>query len=226
MVPFRSSYDMDFDVIKFWYLTIIAGILAVFFHSNLNRSVLGDFAWAFSQYLETFTILSQFILFSKKVSIIRLRAATSKPTLHISVRAKPYRESCPSSFGSKPTPNSTFPNMIHPTPSCATMSDTGSWSHKSSTSSSWQTSCIIGSRQSAAAKESISPPIFDLSFIEFSHPFDSFLLIVDPTWPIQFNNQYKLNAQIFMGLRILHLFEPATRLFPTVEKPTRIINNR
>lgn len=44
-----------------------AFVLAIFFHSNLNRSLFGDVAWAFTQYLETFAILSQFVLFNKKV---------------------------------------------------------------------------------------------------------------------------------------------------------------
>jgi hypothetical protein len=66
-VPFKSSYNQDLDIIKSWYLMIVALVLAIFFHSNLNRSLFGDLAWAFTQYLETFAILSQFILFSKKV---------------------------------------------------------------------------------------------------------------------------------------------------------------
>lgn len=48
---------------------IAAAIFAVLFHSNLNRSVWADFGWAFSQYLETIAILSQFILFNKKVKV-------------------------------------------------------------------------------------------------------------------------------------------------------------
>lgn len=54
-------------MIKSWYLIIVAAVFAVLFHSNLNRSVWADFGWAFSQYLETIAILSQFILFNKKV---------------------------------------------------------------------------------------------------------------------------------------------------------------
>ena len=29
-----------------------------------------------------------------------------------------------------------------------------------------------------------------------------------------------------MGIRLLHSFEPAAKLFPTVQKPTRNINNK
>jgi hypothetical protein len=65
--PFKTSYNRDLDVIKSWYLIIAAAIFALLFHSNLNRSVWADFGWAFSQYLETIAILSQFILFNKKV---------------------------------------------------------------------------------------------------------------------------------------------------------------
>ncbi len=54
-------------MIKSWYLIIVAAVFAILFHSNLNRSVWADFGWAFSQYLETIAILSQFILFNKKV---------------------------------------------------------------------------------------------------------------------------------------------------------------
>jgi hypothetical protein len=49
---------------------IVAAIFAVLFHSNLNRSVWADFGWAFTQYLETIAILSQFILFNRKVFYI------------------------------------------------------------------------------------------------------------------------------------------------------------
>ena len=67
MVPFKTSYNQDLDVIKSYYLIIFAAVLAIFFHSSLNRSLFGDFGWAFTQYLETVAILSQFILFTKKV---------------------------------------------------------------------------------------------------------------------------------------------------------------
>lgn len=69
MGPFKTSYNRDLDVIKSWYLIIVAAVFAVLFHSNLNRSVWADFGWAFSQYLETIAILSQFILFNKKVNL-------------------------------------------------------------------------------------------------------------------------------------------------------------
>lgn len=49
--PFKTSYNRDLDVIKSWYLMIVAAVFAVLFHSNLNRSVWADFGWAFSQYL-------------------------------------------------------------------------------------------------------------------------------------------------------------------------------
>jgi hypothetical protein len=64
----------------------IAAVFAVLFHSNLNRSVWADFGWAFTQYLEAIAILSQFILFNKKVIkyLIFYRVAKFKHTLHIS----------------------------------------------------------------------------------------------------------------------------------------------
>ena len=67
MVTFKSSYNQDLDSVKFYYLIIVAAVLAVLFHSSLNRSLVGDFLWAFTQYLETFAILSQFVLFKNKV---------------------------------------------------------------------------------------------------------------------------------------------------------------
>lgn len=70
MIPFKTSYNKDLDIIKSYYLIATAAILAILFHSNLNRSFIADFSWAFSQYLETFAILSQFVLFSKKVNVI------------------------------------------------------------------------------------------------------------------------------------------------------------
>ena len=67
LVPFRTSYNQDLDVVKCYYLIIFAAIMAVLFHSNLNRTVIADYGWAFTQYLETVAILSQFVLFTKKV---------------------------------------------------------------------------------------------------------------------------------------------------------------
>lgn len=68
MEPFKTSYNRDLDVIKSYYLIAVAAVFALLFHSNLNRSLWADFGWAFTQYLETIAILSQFILFNKKVN--------------------------------------------------------------------------------------------------------------------------------------------------------------
>ena len=70
MGPFKTSYNQDLDTIKSYYLIGFAAVVALFFHSNLNRSLFADYGWAFTQYLETVAILSQFILFTKKVKII------------------------------------------------------------------------------------------------------------------------------------------------------------
>ena len=66
-IPFKTSYNQDLDTIKSYYLIAFAAIVAIFFHSNLNRSLFADYGWAFTQYLETIAILSQFVLFTKKV---------------------------------------------------------------------------------------------------------------------------------------------------------------
>jgi hypothetical protein len=50
-VPFKTSYNRDLDTVKCYYLIALAFLLAVLFHSSLNRSLVADFAWAFSQYL-------------------------------------------------------------------------------------------------------------------------------------------------------------------------------
>jgi hypothetical protein len=50
-VTYRISYHKDLDSVKSYYLIALAFVLAVLFHSNLNRSLVGDFLWAFSQYL-------------------------------------------------------------------------------------------------------------------------------------------------------------------------------
>lgn len=68
-VPFKTSYNQDLDTVKCYYLIGFAAVIAVFFHSNLNRSVVADYGWAFTQYLETVAILSQFVIFTKKVKI-------------------------------------------------------------------------------------------------------------------------------------------------------------
>ena len=67
MVVFKTSYNQDLDTVKSYYLIGAAAVLAVLFHSSLNRSLIGDYFWAFSQYLETIAILSQFVLFRNKV---------------------------------------------------------------------------------------------------------------------------------------------------------------
>lgn len=67
MVVFRTSYNHDLDTVKSYYLIGLAAVLALLFHSSLNRSFLGDYTWAFTQYLETFAIFSQFVLFRNKV---------------------------------------------------------------------------------------------------------------------------------------------------------------
>lgn len=67
MIKFKTSYNQDLDTVKSYYLILVAAVLALLFHSSLNRSFVGDYFWAFSQYLETFAILSQFVLFRNKV---------------------------------------------------------------------------------------------------------------------------------------------------------------
>lgn len=67
--PFRTSYNQDLDVVKSYYLIAFAAVMALLFHSNLNRTIVADYGWAFTQYLETVAILSQFVLFTKKVPI-------------------------------------------------------------------------------------------------------------------------------------------------------------
>lgn len=49
--PFRTSYCQDLDTIKCYYLIIFAAIMAAIFHSNLNRTIVADYGWAFTQYL-------------------------------------------------------------------------------------------------------------------------------------------------------------------------------
>jgi hypothetical protein len=92
VVVFRTSYNRDLDSVKSYYLIAAAAVLAVLFHSSLNRSLVGDYLWAFSQYLETFAILSQFVLFRNKVSNPLLRRETSNPTPLTSWLPRAYRE--------------------------------------------------------------------------------------------------------------------------------------
>jgi len=51
MKTFKSSYNQDLDTVKSYYLILVAAILAMVFHSSLNRSLVGDYIWAFTQYL-------------------------------------------------------------------------------------------------------------------------------------------------------------------------------
>lgn len=91
---FKASYNQDLDTVKSYYIIAVAAVLALVFHSSLNRSFIGDYLWAFSQYLETFAILSQFVLFRNKVTILPRRKAISKPTHPTSWPRRESRESC------------------------------------------------------------------------------------------------------------------------------------
>jgi len=51
LVPFKTSYNQDLDTVKCYYLIIFAAVMAAVFHSNLNRTVIADYGWAFTQYL-------------------------------------------------------------------------------------------------------------------------------------------------------------------------------
>jgi hypothetical protein len=72
-VKFKTSYDRDLDTVKSYWLIAGAAVLAALFHSNLNRSLVGDYLWAFTQYLESFAIMSQFVLFRNKVYMTLFR---------------------------------------------------------------------------------------------------------------------------------------------------------
>lgn len=48
-------------------MILFAAVMALLFHSNLNRTIVADYGWAFTQYLETVAILGQFVLFTRKV---------------------------------------------------------------------------------------------------------------------------------------------------------------
>ena len=153
-VPFRTSYNQDLDTVKSYYLIAFAAVVAIFFHSNLNRSLFADYGWAFTQYLETVAILSQFVLFTKKVLLFLFREDKLKPTLLTSLLPKPFPESFRSSSGSSLTPNSMSwtPTDLHQ--SCPNMLASGSWSVRWSICSSWQIICFIGLRPSGGVKVS------------------------------------------------------------------------
>lgn len=50
-MSYRQSYNREMDSVKAYYLIGVTLVLAAVFHSNLNRSVVGDYLWAFTQYL-------------------------------------------------------------------------------------------------------------------------------------------------------------------------------
>ena len=121
----------------------VAFLLAVLFHSNLNRSLIGDFLWAFTQYLETFAIFSQFVLFRNKVSIIIVSKAILRPIRHILWQRRQYLEFFSSYSGYSPLQNWT---PIRQVVYYRNMWDIGSCYPKSYISLSWPISCIIGSK--------------------------------------------------------------------------------
>lgn len=100
---FKTSYNRDIDTVKSYYLVALAAFLAALFHSNLNRSLVGDYLWAFTQYLETFAILPQFVLFRNTVINSLYRKGTLNLSLHISWLHKAFRGFCSLSFGSSLT---------------------------------------------------------------------------------------------------------------------------
>ena len=51
MVSFKGSYNGDLDTVKSYYIIGLSVVLAFLFHSSLNRSFVGDYTWAFTQYL-------------------------------------------------------------------------------------------------------------------------------------------------------------------------------
>ncbi len=107
MSSYKSTYNQDLDTVKSYYIIAVAAVLALIFHSSLNRSFVGDYLWAFSQYLETFAILCQFVLFRNKVKISVLRKGISNLTHPTLWQLRAFQESSASSFGFSPMPNST-----------------------------------------------------------------------------------------------------------------------
>lgn len=103
MVSFKNSYNQDLDTVKCYYLIALAAVLALLFHSSLNRSFIGDYTWAFTQYLETFAIFSQFVLFRNKVLAVALRKEIFRGTRRTSWQRRPFPASFSSYSGSSPT---------------------------------------------------------------------------------------------------------------------------
>lgn len=55
---FRTSYNWDLDIFKWYWFAIPMSILAIIFHPNLNGSFTGDFPWTFALYLESLSMFS------------------------------------------------------------------------------------------------------------------------------------------------------------------------
>lgn len=159
--PYKTSYNQDVDTIKSYYLVIFAAVMAIFFHSNLNRTIVADYGWAFTQYLETVAILSQFILFTKKVSIFLFREEKSKHTLLTLWPHKQFQEFYPLFSGFSLTASWMNSIVRDRHQFCPNTSDIGSCSPKLSISSSWPTSCTTGLRPSEGERASSFPPMCD-----------------------------------------------------------------
>lgn len=91
---FKGSYNQDLDSVKSYYLIVLAAVLALLFHSSLNKSFIADYTWAFTQYLETFAIFSQFVLFRNKVPPVLVLERRYR-IIHIAFRSSSSYLPCP-----------------------------------------------------------------------------------------------------------------------------------
>lgn len=65
-VHFASTYDASTDSFNHLWIMGPAGIIALILHPHLNNNTLTDIAWAFALYLESVTVLPQFLMFMKE----------------------------------------------------------------------------------------------------------------------------------------------------------------
>lgn len=65
-VHFASTYDANTDSFNHLWIMGPAGLIALILHPHLNDNTITDISWAFALYLESVTVLPQFLMFMKE----------------------------------------------------------------------------------------------------------------------------------------------------------------
>jgi len=82
IVWLSPRYENEFDTVKFYFIVIVAFAFALFIRPAISRRSWLNFFWIFSFYVETFAIIPQFWLFTKKVLFYLIFIGRNNRRLH------------------------------------------------------------------------------------------------------------------------------------------------